>query len=373
VISRLADRAVNRTALAGPLPASDEARTLVRDSVVIDLVVGSALFRDSFVAGGRGHVDLPRLRRVGVNVVGLTIATRFPDLRGTLSAPFFRSQGMPRSALRTNMATAEWLLDRIERWVDAAGGELRVVRAASDLAACAAAGGPIGILLGVQGGHVLDGDLRNVARLRERGVRMLAPAHVMDNELVGAGTGTAASGLSALGREAIGELEAQGLVVDLAHMSLRGIDDALPLLKRRFVLSHTGLTELAGRRSRSRRYSPATRNVPAAVVRHVAAAGGLVGLVLSSELLGSSSLAAAARAFAFAVDVAGRGNAALGSDMDGALRMIVDVEGLPALAGALLDAGMPRSTVEGVLGATQPGCWRLRCRPERQARRRQRR
>ena len=65
------------------------------------------------------------------------------------------------------------------------------------------------MLLNVQGGHVLDGDAGNVARLRELGVRMVAPAHVMDNEVVGSGTGRRATGLSVFGREVIAELQAQ--------------------------------------------------------------------------------------------------------------------------------------------------------------------
>ena len=64
-----------------------------------------------------------------------------------------------------------------------------VVRTSADLAACLASDGPVGVLIGVQGGHVLDGSLANVARLRELGVRMFAPAHVMDNALVGSSTG----------------------------------------------------------------------------------------------------------------------------------------------------------------------------------------
>ena len=313
--------------------------------------MGSALFRDSFVSGGGGHVDLPRLRSAGVRVVGLTVATRFPDLRGTLSAPFFRSQGVPAATLRSNVALAEWLIGRVEGWVARARGELRIVSTRADLAACLAPGGPVGLLLGVQGGHVLDGALRNVERLRGRGVRMLAPAHVMDNALVGSGTGKQAGGLSGFGREVMGELQAQGVIVDLAHMSIAGIEEALPLLNRPFVLSHTGLIDVSGRGSRWRRYSPATRNIPASLAAEVGAAGGVVGVILSTELLGGSTLGAFVRTMRLAVESAGPENVAVGSDMDGALRMLVDVEGLPALTGVLLDDGMARPVVEGVMGA----------------------
>jgi microsomal dipeptidase-like Zn-dependent dipeptidase len=317
---------------------------------VVDLLVGSALFRDSFAAGGRGQFDLPRARAVGVNVVGLTVATRWPNLRGSLSGWHFRSLGMPASALRTNMAMAEWLIGRIGGWCDHSDGQLVLVSSRADLERCLAPGGPVGILLGVQGGHVLDGDLANVARLRAAGVRIFAPAHVMDNALVGSGTGRLSTGLTDYGREVIAQLEAQSIVVDLAHMSRPAIKDALPLLRRPFALSHAGLTDVAGSASRFRRFSPATRNVPAALVAEIGAAGGLFGVAMSTQLLGGSSLDAAVRTIRAALAAAGPEHVAIGSDMDGALRMLIDVEGIPALTDALLESGLDERVVAGVMG-----------------------
>jgi microsomal dipeptidase-like Zn-dependent dipeptidase len=317
---------------------------------VADLLVGSALVRESFVRGGRGHIDLPRLRSVGVNVVGLTVATRWPNLRGTLSGWHFRSLGMPAGTTRSDMAMAEWLIGRIQRWCNQSDGQLVIVRSRAELERCLAPGGPVGVVIGIQGGQVIEGDLANLARLRELGVRMFAPAHVMDNATVGSGTGVRAGGLTEFGRELVAELQTQSIIVDLAHMSRTGIDAALPLLHRPFTLSHAGLTDIAGSRSRWRRFSPAKRNVPASLAQQIGAAGGLLGIALSTQLLGGSTMSAAVRTFRAALDAAGRANVAIGSDMDGALRMLIDVEGLPALADALLESGLDASTVRGVLG-----------------------
>lgn len=300
-------------------------------------------------------MDLPRLKAVGVSVVGLTIATAWPDLRGSLSRWHFRSLGMPALVLQSRMAMAHWLIERVQRWESAAGGGLLVIRSRADLEVCLAPTGPVGVLLGVQGGHVLEGDLGNIARLREAGVRMFGPAHVMDNTLVGSGTGRLKGGLSDHGREVIAELEAQSIIVDLAHMSLAGIEAALPLLRRPFVLSHTGLVEAAGGRSRWRRYSAATRNIPASLAGEIGAAGGLVGITLSTQLLGGSTLAAAVRTIRLAIESAGADHVSIGSDMDGALRMVIDVEGLPALAGALLESGLSDAVIRGVLGSNAIG------------------
>jgi microsomal dipeptidase-like Zn-dependent dipeptidase len=51
------------------------------------------------------------------------------------------------------------------------------------------------------------------------------------------------------------------------------------------------------------------------------------------------------------LELAGKGGVAIGSDMDGALRELIDVEGLPGLTSALLHDGMAPATVAGVIGA----------------------
>ncbi|HVM30604.1 MAG TPA: membrane dipeptidase [Candidatus Limnocylindrales bacterium] len=351
LLSSLADRALNRTAAGGALPASPAALDLHRSQPIVDLVVGTALFRrDLLRPARRGHVDLPRARAAGVNVLGLTVATRFPDLDGRLSALHFGSLGLRRPHSRSDIEIATWLIDRIHGWVERSGGALRLLQSPVDLDAALAPDGPLGVFIGVQGGHALSGDPANVALLRRRGVLMLAPAHVMDNALVGSSTGRQAGGLTAHGREVIAAAQQAGMAVDLAHMSLSGIEQAMPLMREPFTLSHTGIIELSGRSSRWRRYSAATRNVPASVVAEVGRAGGIVGTILATDLLGGSRLSDAAFAVRRMAQLAGPDQAALGSDMDGALRMVIDVAGLPALSDELLRAGTDRSVVERVMG-----------------------
>jgi microsomal dipeptidase-like Zn-dependent dipeptidase len=250
------------TTSRGPLPeVRPEALAFHRDHVVVDLLLGSALFRRRFVSGvgGGGHADVPRLMAGGVDLIGLSIATRFPDLQGRLSTSHFRALGFPMRRLGSDMALVEAIVARIRRWEAASGGRLRLVASGAQLDGIALdpGRGRVGAFLGIQGGHALDGDAGNVEVLRALGVRMLAPAHVMDNALVGSNTGVRRGGLTQHGRDVVAECERLGVVVDLAHMSSAGIRDTLPLLTRPFVLSHTGFTELSGRSSRWRRFSPA--------------------------------------------------------------------------------------------------------------------
>jgi membrane dipeptidase len=122
------------------------------------------------------------------------------------------------------------------------------------------------------------------------------------------------------------------------------------LLHLPFVLSHTGLTEIAGSRSRWRRYSPATRNIPTSVATEIGQAGGLIGVVLSTLLLGGADLSDAVATIRLAIESAGENHVAIGSDMDGALKMVIDVEGLPGLTDALLESGLDETAVTKVIG-----------------------
>ncbi len=349
-LSRIVDRLVNTTAARTVPVARPEVVEFHRRIPVVDLLVGSVLFRRQFLDRRiHGHADLPRLQQAGVDLVGLTIATRHPDLRGTLSGPQFLSLGVPVRSLRSNMAIAEFLVRRIRGWAEASDRLLRLTDLVSGAAAAPRPGGSVGAFIGVQGGHVLDGDLRNVGRLRELGVRMLAPAHVMDNALVGSNTGVRRGSLTAFGREVVEELQRQRIVVDLAHMSSAGIREALPLLSRPFVVSHTGFTALSGRRGR-RRFSPANRNLSTTDLHLVGAAGGVVGVVCSTLLVGGEGVGDVVDSFRFAVDQVGPQAVALGSDFDGALRMPFDVTGLPLLTQGLLDGGLDGQDVAAVMG-----------------------
>ena len=355
MIDRIVDRALHTASEPGPHPATHAALDLHGRVPVVDLLVGTVLFRRTFLERSSvGHVDLPRLRIGGVNLVGMSIATRFPDRRGTLSAAQFLSLGVSARVLGSDLAIIEYMIGRIDRWAARSDGRFRVVRSGADLEAVLAPGGPVGAFIGVQGGQVLAGSpdrmARVLARLQAAGVRMMALAHVMDNPLAGSGTGRHAGGLTPLGRRAVAGLEACGMLVDVAHASSATIRDVVPVLTRPPVLSHTGFVERAARSSRWRRYSAASRNVRMADARMVSQAGGVVGVTTAVSLLGGDTSRDLVDTFRFAIDELGPAHVAIGSDMDGALRSVVDAAGFPVLTDGLLAAGVPEADVTAALG-----------------------
>ena len=73
-------------------------------------------------------------------------------------------------------------------------------------------------------------------------------------------------------------------------------------------------------------------------------------MVLATRLLGGERIEDAVAAFVAAVELAGPKGVAIGSDMDGGLRSVVDSAGLPRLTEGLLRAGLSEDVVRDVVG-----------------------
>ena len=121
-------------------------------------------------------------------------------------------------------------------------------------------------ILTVENGSALAGRLERVETLARDGVRMLTLTWNGENEL-GSGNGTD-HGLSAFGKEAVRELERQGIVADVSHLNDRGFEDFLAAAQRPFAASHSNARGVCGHR----------RNLTDDQIREMVRRGCLIGL-----------------------------------------------------------------------------------------------
>jgi microsomal dipeptidase-like Zn-dependent dipeptidase len=135
-------------------------------------------------------------------------------------------------------------------------------------------------------------------------------------------------------------MEERGIVVDLAHLSPRALDEVLDLATRPTVSSHGGVRGTCDN----------ARNLSDEHVRRIAEGGGLVGIGFWETAVCGRAPADVARAVAYVVDLVGADHAALGSDFDGATTVGFDATGLPAVTQALFDVGLDERSVRKVLG-----------------------
>jgi microsomal dipeptidase-like Zn-dependent dipeptidase len=352
-LSARTERRLNQVAQKPPYGATDRAIELHRRSTVVDLHADSLLWgRDLLFRADRGHVDVPRLIEGGVALQVFAATTKVPrhlniernDGRSDDIRLVALVQGWPPATWRSLVARAEYLARRLREAAERSSGRLTVIRTADDLRAFLARRavdpGIVADLLAIEGAHALDDDPANLDRLVAAGYRMVGLTHFFDNTFAGSAHGVDKGGLTPLGRELVGRLEAAPVLVDLAHASAATIDDVLAIAVRPVVVSHTGVRGTADN----------ARNLSDNQLRGVAATGGLVGIGFWPTATGGNDAASIGRAMVHAVGVIGADHVALGSDFDGAVPVPFDVTGLVLLTEALIAEGLADEDIMEIMG-----------------------
>ena len=350
----IADDRMNPVTVHDPYPVSDAARALHGTLVVGDWHADALLWnRDLLERNDRGHVDLPRLIEGNVALQVFTAVTKSP--RGlnyeenATDAPdditlLAMGQLWPLRTWGSLLERALYQAEKLQGFVERSDGRLRLIASEADLDAVldarAAGETVVGALLGIEGAHPLEGELGNLDRLEAAGYRLIALQHFFDNELGGSLHGTGEEGLSDLGRALVAEVEARGMVLDIAHSSPQVVRDVLAMTDMPLVLSHGGIDS----------HCPSPRNLPDALMTEIAATGGVLGIGYWADVICDDMPAGIAAAILAAVEVMGVEGVSLGSDFDGTVRVALDTSELAAITSALLDAGMEEADIALVMG-----------------------
>lgn len=156
------------------------------------------------------------------------------------------------------------------------------------------------------------------------------------------------NGLSARGKDIVLEMNRLGMAVDLAHVSVKTMHDALDISKAPVIFSHSSVYALC----------PHERNVPDDVLRRLAKNGGVIMITFFPEYTrcddpSAATLSDVADRIQYVGDLIGYEYVGLGSDFDGMESTIAgleDVSKYPDLVKELLDRGVSVKNVAGVIG-----------------------
>jgi membrane dipeptidase len=165
----------------------------------------------------------------------------------------------------------------------------------------------LGIVFTFQGTEPLGEKSDRIPLFRELGLRVMQLTHNRRN-LVGDGCmEPSAAGLSRFGYEVVERLNAEKIVVDMAHGARRTIHDGILASKRPMLISHTGCAAL----------SDLPRCTPDAELRLLADRGGVAGMILWPYLRKDTQPMAIdlIRHIEHAVNVAGEDHVGIGSDL----------------------------------------------------------
>lgn len=349
-----------------PFPVSAQAQALHDELIIGDWHADTLMWRRSLLDhADRGHVDLPRLIAGNVALQMFTAVTKSPagqnydgnsaDATDSITSLVVAQLWPPRT-WNSLLERAIHQAKRLHDYADASDGQLRVIKTRGDLETLLSdrASGQIvvGGLLGIEGAHALEGDIANLDKLMAAGHRMIALQHFFDNALGGSLHGEGDHGLTDFGRQVVAEVEARGLILDLAHSSQQVALDVLEITDMPIVVSHTGIFSVC----------PVKRNFPDDLMQAIAAKGGVIAIGYWADVTCDDSPSGVAATIKAAVDLLGEDHVSLGSDFDGAVTTGFDVSQLSSLTHALLETGLTEAQITKIMGGNMIRVLRARLR-----------
>ncbi len=344
---------------------SDAARTLHAKLVVADLHADTLMWKRSLLTDSeRGHVDLGRLDNGNVALQVFSSVTKTPKGQNydansdetdniTLLAV---AQLQPQATWTSLLQRSLWHAEKLKTAEAAARGRLRIVRSQADLRDFLASRAvrdtstppqgeevrpyPVGALLSIEGLQNLEGKRKNLDVLFNAGFRMAGITHFFDNELAGSMHGLKKGGLTPLGRQIVRDMEAKGIVVDIAHCSHACVAEILAMATKPVISSHGGVQATC----------KVNRNLTDDEIRGVAKTGGVIGIGYWDGAVCDISPASIARAIKHVRDLVGIDHVGLGSDYDGATTVGFDTSQLALVTEALMQAGFSEADIAKVMG-----------------------
>jgi len=247
---------------------SPAAEKLHRRAIVIDLHADTPqrfLFEKTFDFSKRnttGHMDIPRMREGGLDAVFMSIWCE-----GTLTGP---------KAVKRSLD----LIDSVHQVIRKNPQDLVLATTAADVRA-AAAQGKLAILMGMEGGHMIDDDLAMLRTYAALGVRYMTLTHFVNNNWADSSTDKPAhNGLTTFGKDVVRELNRLGMMVDISHVADKTFYDALEVTQAPVIASHSSIRSISNH----------PRNMTDDMLRALAKNGGVIHINYHADFISQKYL-----------------------------------------------------------------------------------
>jgi len=213
------------------LEANSESGELAKNALIVDT-----------------HIDVPFrvYRNPETDVTQLTVDGDFDLYRakaGGLNVAFM-SIYIPASVDDEGNAKtmADELIDIVHGIVNKAPESLAVATCVADIHAQQEAG-LISLPMGMENGAPIEGDLKNVDYFRKRGIRYITLAHSKSNHISDSSydTNERWNGLSEFGKTLVSEMNDQGIMIDISHVTDAAAWQVLNISKVPVIASHSSL------------------------------------------------------------------------------------------------------------------------------------
>ena len=258
------------------------------------------------------HCDTPMFFPQGINFATRDnrILVDLPKMtEGRLDATIMVAY-IPQKMEELAYDYANNIFDKIEAIVNNNNAYLAIARKPEDLWQNKRTGRK-SIMLGIENGKALEGNLQNIQHFKNRGIVYITLCHNGDNDICDSARGNETHrGVSEFGRQVIQEMNRLGIMVDLSHAHERSFYDALEISNTPIVCSHSSARALCDH----------PRNLTDDQMRALAAKGGVCQITLYHGFLkkdGQATILDAMQHLDHAIQVMGIDHVGLGTDFDG--------------------------------------------------------
>src|SRR5712692_7123264 len=232
---------------------TERARKLHFASIVLDTHDDTTqrFFSRNYDLGQRnpnGHIDIPRMREGGMNGIFFSIW-----IDGRIMGPPAVQKALDQ-------------IDAVHENVRTHSEDIVFCRTAEEVRR-AHAQGKIAALMGVEGGHMIGNDIRVLRMFGDLGVRYMTLSHFYNDEWADSSTDKPAhNGLTDFGKGIVREMNRQGIIVDISHVSDKTFYDALEVSKAPLIASHSSCRALCNH----------PRDMSDEMIKVLAAKGGVI-------------------------------------------------------------------------------------------------
>ena len=169
----------------------------------------------------------------------------------------------------------------------------------------------VNVCFGLENGFALAGDIRNVEKFYDMGVRYITLCHNGDNDLCDSARGNNThGGLSDFGREVIREMNRLGMMVDVSHAADSTIEQAIEYSTQPIIATHTSAKALCNH----------PRNMSDELIVKLANSGGRIHVCIYNYFLakdGRADINTICNHIDHIVRLVGSEHVGVGSDFDG--------------------------------------------------------
>jgi membrane dipeptidase len=210
---------------------SQKAHDLHFRSIVIDTHDDTTqlLLHPDFDLGARhtdGDIDIPRMREGGLG--GIFFSIWIP---GSVTGP----EAVKRAIDQIDVVRRQVVLHPRDLALATTADEVRRAHAT----------GKIAVLMGVEGGHMIDDDLGVLRAFAALGVRYMTLTHFLNNNWADSSTDKPAhNGLTDFGKQVVREMNRAGMMVDISHVADKTFYDALAVSEAPLIASHSSCRAL---------------------------------------------------------------------------------------------------------------------------------